>query len=659
MPSLILRNGALEKRLLDYVLACVNRHESWWGERVPGTVYTRQEQIREWRERYRSRRSVAQLFSDAKNEPFVRASNIGIGVEQIFGERLLATTLANTVDLEPSVQAFDEATGRVDDTLTSFHDQYLRHELSARNIYESVHREVFTVGTCFTKWTWGSLWKQTEVPYWVWSDPQTKQPAQRMNPQTGAPELMPADPQTPKEATPTNALGQPLVPIKLSSVDVKLIKQGPQISVRQLESIGVPMGALQQDPNEWDYVYDRYNVSPWWFLGREGDPFEGQFQNIDKLWKHLAIDPNNLYLKPDGKLLDPVDLIEWHGKFPMASDGKPVEVIALIANKPKLMLAWRLSPFSRRPFFNHLVWGRTTSPYGVGVPESLWGVRAGIDVLFNQDFDAGNLYNHPPLLLSTLAQAEDEDYETVGPGTVWTMQDINGVKFLAPPVSQRNPLELLNFLMGMAQRLWGVTDFVLNAPTQSLSPNVKTATGAMIVQSEGNIKFGHLTKRLESTRSKELQLDHEMFGAMLSEPKRVEVDGKVGMVGREFFRDGIVMRAVGDGIQTNPAIRQQVDMALYQLFVESKNPYILDLETLYDVTKKMIQDYGWKVDIKPAQILQQLQLLQQVASTPIGQQKIGEAIQILQAQMAQQQAMQAGNGGVGVRPGVMPGGMAG
>lgn len=648
-PDFVVRNPDLEKRLLEYILAVTGESDRFWDSPVPGATVSQRGQLSDWRERYRARRSVAELYSDAKNEPFPRASNLGVGIESIFGERLIPTLLANTVDLEPMCQAVDAVTGEVDDALTTVHDRYLRSELGIRDLEELSNREVLTVGSVIHKWTWGSLWKQTEVPLNVFIHPLSEQPIMRPDPQTGGMEPILADPQTPQELWPVDpATGIRLKLAKVSSVKIELAKQGPQLSIRPLEAIELPSAATQPDPNDWDWVADNFTVSPWWFLGREGDPFDGKLQNLEKLWNWIGLNPASVWQRPTRKLVEPIKLKEWHGKFPVTRSGKPVEIVALIATDAKLLLAWRVSPFSRRPFFNRQVWGRQESPFGIGIPESVFAIRGALDALLNQDIDAGNLYNHPPLLLSTLAMLEDEDYETVGPGTVWTMQDINGARFLPPPVAKRDPIAMMNWLLAMTQRQWGVTDLQLGAPTPTLSPNVRTATGAAIVQSEGNVKFGHLTKRIEATRSKELQFLHQdMFANLLTHPKPMAVNGQVIEVERKFFRSGILVRAAGDGLFTNPTIRQQVIQQVLAADIASQNPFTIgDLENYWKLTKMRNEASGLKLALKEPQEVQSMRLLMELIKTPIGQRHVQQAMAELQlAAQTQAAQTQPTNGG--------------
>lgn len=638
MADLIQDSPAMDKRLLDYILTVANQSQSYWGELVSGTRLSRQDLLKEYRLRYAARRSVAQLLNDVKSAPFKGSSNIGIGLESIFGEYLVPVGLQNTVDLEPQCQAEDIGTGQTDDDLTQAHDHYLRDVLTVRNRYEQVYREVYTVGSAFTKWTWGSVWRQRENVLNVLVDPRMGQPVFTTNQQTGQQEPMVVDPKMPDDLLPVDPFTNQRMKVKrVSSVEMDNLRQGPQMAVRPVEAIDIPSNAIEQDPDLWDYLGDNYTVNALWLLSREGDAFEGKIptENLRKLWNALGINPNTVWMNPHARLTDPIKIKEFHLKFPVTRSGRPVEIIALIAVDQRLLLTWRLSPFSRRPFFNHQVWGRTNSPLGIGIPESVYGLRNGVDAMLNQDVDAGNLYNHPPLLLSSLAMLEDEDYETTGPGTTWVMQDINGAKFLPPGISQRDPVVMLNWLISMMQRKWGVTDLNMNAPTSSLSPNVSTATGTVAILNQGTVKFGHLTKRFEATRTQELQLLHDMKGQMLTKKERVSVGGQLQEVDRTFYRPDIRMRAVGDGVYSNPTIRQQTLMQAYPLL--QTNPFVGgDIETWHDYTEQTLQSLGIRLNIKDSQLLQQAKIATEIAQTPIGQQKLAEAAQLLslQQQMA-------------------------
>ena len=622
-PSLILRGPAMDHQLLTYCLRLISQSEGWWTDRVAGTHQSRRDQFQEYRLRMDGRRSVAELSQDAKDEPFPGSSNFGVPAEQVFTEFLIPTLLANTYDLEPMLQAMDQ--GKVDDALTAFHDHYHRIELvSKRQQLEESIREILTVGTVYHKWTWGSLWQSSEVAVPVFVHPDTGQIAMRPHPQTGQMEPMLADPKMPKDLWPTDPMtGQQL---KIKSFpgmeEPRVIREGPQLTLVTAESILFPPAANTVDPDTWDYCGHRFGVSPWWFLGREGDPFDGKLQNLDKLWRWLGIKPEECYLKPDARLIQPVKLVELHLKFPVDASGRPVEVIALIAEDAQLLLAWRVSPFPRRPFFARQVWSRGQHPLGKGIPETAYGLRSALDASVNQDTDAGNLYNHPPLLLSSLAMLEDEDYETTGPGSQWIMQDIDGAKFLAPPVGKRDPIARENWLMSMMQRQWGVTDLNLNAPTSSLSPNVTTARGTISILNQGSIKFGHLTKRLSETDTAEYSFGHQLFRDMLTNPKTVTRQGQSVTIRpedrRTFFRSDVQIVARGNGITTNPMLRQEVLLQAYGVLMSS--PFIgEDLATRKDFEEQLLAALGIELELKDPQALQQSQLFLQLMQTAPGQ----------------------------------------
>ena len=220
-PNLILRGNQIDNKLLTYALQLIASSEGWWTDGVKGTILSRRDQFREYRLRMDGRRSVAGLYQDAKDEPFPDSSNFGIPAEQIFSEFLVPTFLANTHDLEPMLQAIDQGTEQVDDTLTAFHDRYHRVELvHKRQQVEESTREMLTVGTAYHKWTWGSLWKQSEVEFNVFVHPLSGQAALRPNPQTGQLEPMFADPKMPDDLWPVDpATGIKLKIKKLPGID--------------------------------------------------------------------------------------------------------------------------------------------------------------------------------------------------------------------------------------------------------------------------------------------------------------------------------------------------------------------------------------------------------------------------------------------------------
>lgn len=656
MPSPIVPSETLDRRILDYVLTVTNRARTWWDDRIAGTQVSRRDELLEYRLRMEARRSVAELYQDAKSEPFDGAANIGLGVESVFAEFLIPLFLANTHDLDPMLQAKLKGTNRVSEDLTTFHDAYHRFEVpEKRTLVEHSNRELLTTGGAFHKWTYGRFWEQAEVDFEVWADPRSLQPLLSLDPGTGRMLPLPADPKTPKDQWPVDpASGVPLRIGRLKAMQKSVIRESPELSVRPIETMGWPEAETRVDPNLWDWLSEDFTVSPYWLLGREGDPFLGKLK-LKPLWTWLGVDPDTLYEDPIklAATLKPVRLRAFHGKYPAAADGEPVEIVSLIAVDAKLNLGWRPSPFPRRPYFNRQVWHSGTSPIGKGIPETVYGLRSAMDALLNQDIDAGNLYNHPPLLLSTLAMLEDEDYETTGPGATWIMQDINGAKFLPPPISQRNPIQLLDWLIVNAMRLWGVSDLMLNSPTNRLSPQPDTFRGTALIMNQGSIKFGHLTKRLTAVDTQEYQYVHDAFRRMLANDRLVTVNGEPTMLPaakrEEYFSLKAQIVARGDGLSTNPLMRQQTLTQLLLAAQRSQNPFVIgDLEVYKELTEQWLASYSVQLDLKDPQVLQQTKVFQALMQTPQGQQVLPAAMQQIIQELQAASSATTGNRGNGV-----------
>lgn len=634
MKSAIVPSPELDKRILDYVLLITERDKGWWEQDVTGTTVNRRDEFLEYRLRMENRRSVAQLYHDAKTEPFDGSSNVGVGLEAIFAEFLIPLLIANTHDLEPMLQARVKGTKQVQEDVTSFHDSYHRYQVpEKRELLEYSTRELLTVGSAFHKWTYGRFWEQAEVDFPVWLDPITQQPLMQLDPKTGRMLPQPADPATPEDLIPKNSLGMPMKLGRLKAVQRGLKREGPELSVVSAERMIFPAGETRPDPVSWDRLGEDFEVSPYWLLGREGDPFQGKL-NLKPLWKYLGLDPDQLHKDPLklAQQIKPIKLRSFHGLYPAAANGEPVEIVCLVAVDAKLNLGWRPSPFPRRPYFNRQVWHSGTSPIGKGIPETVFSLRSAMDALLNQEIDSGNLYNHPPLLLSDVAMLEDEDYETTGPGATWIMRDINGAKFLPPPISQRDPVNLLNWLMSNTMRVWGVSDLMLNSPSNALSNSPDTASGTRDILNAGSVKFGHLTKRLATTDTKEYQYVHESFRRMLANPLLVTVEGKPQMLDaakREaYFSEQLQLAAVGNGISTNPIMRQQALTQFLLMAQKMQNPFLIgDLETYKQLTEQWAAASGVEVKLKDPQALQQAQVFLELMQTPQGQALLPQAIQ--------------------------------
>ena len=661
----IMPSESMDKRILDYVLTVTERSQRWWGQEITGTKLTRKDEFLEYRLRMESRRSVADLYHDAKNEPFDGASNVGVGLEAIFAEFLIPMLMANTHDLEPMLQARVRGTRKVSEDLTAFHDNFHRFEvLDKREMLEYSMRELLTVGGVFHKWSYGRFWQQAVVDFPVWVSPLDGQPMMVYDQKLGRMMPIPADEKTPKDQWPVDPMsGMPAKISSLKAAQSRLVREGPELSIREIEHIGWPEKETRLDPEAWDWLSDDFEVSPYYLLGREGDPFQGKLK-LDKLWTWLGVKPDELSKDPLklATTLKPVKLRAFHGKYPAAASGEPVEIVSLIAVDAKLNLGWLPSRFPRRPYFNRQVWNSGTSPVGKGVPETIFSMRSAMDALLNQEIDAGNLYNHPPLLLSDLAMLEDEEYETTGPGATWIMRDINGAKFLPPPTSQRDPTSLLNWLMSNTMRIWGVTDLTLNSPSDALASTPRTASGTRDILNAGSVKFGHLTKRLSSTDTKEFQYCHDCFRLMLANPKLVTVDGEPKMLEakdrEQHFSEQVQVVAVGNGISTNPILRQKALGEYAGAMTSTQNPFVIgDLEVYKQLTEQMTSAFGIDLTLKDPQALQQSKLFLDMMQTPEGQKILPLAMKATIETIQKQRAMQAEMGGG--KPEPIPGGAVG
>lgn len=631
-PVAHLRRGeSVDKQVLEFVLACVASGRGWWNQTIPGSRFTMSGFLADCRKRYDGGRSVASLDADVKRGPFPRSNNIGIGAEQAFGEFLMPLILANTRVLDPQLQVIDERTEQVDDPRTAFHNRYQR-ELFSLKLMEYSTREVLKVGGCYHKMTYETVWRQRDIATTVYADPRSRQPILRPDPATGQFGPLIADPHQPDEHAPIDAMsGLPYPIVEIPSVDWLLEREGPRFSVLPVEQVLFPPKNTEVDPQQWDWVIHHFEVSPWWFLGRDGDPWAGKLQQLDRLWKSIGLQPDDLYRKPAEATKTRVKLAEYHGPFAVSYSGAPVEVIALVAVESPLLLGWRVTPFPRRQFFNRQLWNRGEFAVGIGIPESVRGERDYLDASVNQDADAGNLYNHPPVLFSDLAMLQDEEYELLGMGTRWIMRDINGAKVLPMPPATRNPIERENWILAMMQRKWGVTDLQLGAPSSgSIPAQLDTFRGQQSVLNQGSIKFGHLTKRLAETDTQEYQFAHDCFSTMLSHPITVVVDGKPLEVTPEqrgtFFDRHYRVSAIGNGITTNPMLRQQL---LERVLALTKEHALVagDPELQQDVLEDYFEALGLHYEVKTPQLVQQMQVVMELLQTPAGQAILPGAMQ--------------------------------
>ena len=205
-----------------------------------------------------------------------------------------------------------------------------------------------------------------------------------------------------------------------------------------------------------------------------------------------------------------------------------------------------------------------------------------------------------------------------------------------------------------------MTDLTLNQPSNALSNTPNTARGTRDILTTGSVKFGHLTKRMTAVDTTEYQYVHEAFRLMLANPKLVTQEGQPFTLPSEkreqYFGEQYQVSAVGNGISTNPILRQQTFTQVLIAAQRMQNPFLIgDLEAYKQLTDAWVKAHGIDITTKDPEALQQSQVFLALMQTPEGQQVLPQILQQLaQAVQARSSTPQGGSNGRGsARPSVL------
>jgi len=116
--------------------------------------------------------------------------------------------------------------------------------------------------------------------------------------------------------------------------------------------------------------------------------------------------------------------------------------------------------------------------------------------------------------------------------------------------------------------------------------------------------------------------------------------------------------AVGNGISTNPILRQKALGEYAGAMTSTQNPFVIgDLEVYKQLTEQMTSAFGIDLTLKDPQALQQSKLFLDMMQTPEGQKILPLAMKATIETIQKQRAMQAEMGGG--KPEPIPGGAVG
>jgi len=552
--------------------------------------------------RYEAKRSISGLMgwgddakSAPKNEPWDDCSDIGIPLEAFTIEGLLPRFLKVCYGAKPIVWV----RGRGESDLVDAEQvqDALNFQVSTKmHIYRSmklVFKSTAMNGDGIAKCVWEEDYKVVNKTKYFLVDPMTGQKVP--NPETGEP--LEVDKEFQPQPDEMGNVYQ--VSKEITSEQVK-IYDSPRIYPRSLKNFIIPKDADTADIQDLDWVDDEYLRTIDWLKKRIGDPAEGKFN--EAVITELEQDVQGKAVGTDKSQFAKVLISEWHGGYDINGDGLEEEIVAFLARpfvnnvetdyKNDKLLGWMITPYPKRPFFHYQIIPMEGSFYGKGVPEFLIGIRNLVDAIFNQMIDRGSITNNPPIKVPLNYDADENPF---GPGCKLPTDNPDGFGVLELPKSEQMEFSKMEFLLGMVQKLFGVSDYSLGQDTG----NQRTATGILSIIGEGNVKFDDMIRALQDVNEElyefivDLNADYmtDDFIYYLTE----QTSNPFKKISQSKWGGAFDFEAVGNSVNINREVEQKRASDAYTTAMNSyqKNPFIDN-----NVMRVVTQNFFRSIDMR-------------------------------------------------------------
>lgn len=480
-----------------------------------------------WTKRFEAVRSIQGLsYGDdpdkfPKLEPWKHSSDIGVPIEAITIRAIIAR-FVKTIFTKPICNV--RGRGGQDFTDAKLIEQYQTYSLEEEMNFE---RQFYDVGmdVCLAGDGYGKLieadedyeWEET---YFTLINPVTNEPI--LDPNTKNeydqewPNGYPIEVDENFQSSPDPATGITLEPKEITITKTDKTFFGTKLIPINPKDLILPKGADTHDLDELPWVGHKFKKSWFWLKEREGKPEEGGYENVD-------------LVKPEGvgndgyssTLYSKNNLIEVWAKVDIDNEEgkkKPREIIALYERDKGELLGWIINPYrGKRMIFHWQIMPMPHRARGKSIPEFARGLRDLVDSLFNNMINRDTINSHPPFIYDEQS-GFDPEIHAFGPHEFWGVNDKSRLGRLdMGNISEFRAQWIIEFTMGLIQRLFGVTDYTTGT-SSDISEN-KTARGIMAIIGEGNMSFDTMIALLQMTNKKLFEANIRMHAKMLRESK--------------------------------------------------------------------------------------------------------------------------------------------
>jgi hypothetical protein len=555
--------------------------------------------------RYEAKRSISGLMgwgddpkANPKNVPWSNASDIGIPLEAFTIEGLLPRFLKVCYGAKPNVWV----RGRGDSDLADAEvvQDALNFQVSTKmricRSMKLVFKSTAMSGDGIAKCVWEEEFKIVNKVKHFLVNPQTNQKIP--NPETGDPYEVDRD----FEPQPDEMGNLPSVVKEIVSEQIKSY-DSPKVYPRSLKNFIIPKDADTSDIQALDWCSDEYLRTLDWVKHRIGEPTEGKFR--EDVVRELEQDVQGRATDKENSQFSKVLISEWHGRYDINGDGLEEEIVVFLARplilgnflgtsdyKNDRMLGWMITPYPKRPFFHYQIIPMENSFYGKGIPEFLIGIRNLVDAIFNQMIDRGSITNNPPIKTPL---NYDPDESPFGPGCRLATDNPEAFGVLELPKNEQMEFSKMEFLLGMVQKLFGVSDYSLGQDTG----NQRTATGILSIIGEGNVKFDDMIRALQDVNEELYEFIVDLNADYLTDDFIYYLTEQTGnpfkKISQSKWGGAFDFEAVGNSVNINREVEQNRATMAYTTAMQSyqKNPFIND-----DVMRTVTQNFFRSIDMR-------------------------------------------------------------
>lgn len=561
-----------------------------------------------WTKRFEAIRSIQGLSYGAdpdttpKLEPWQHSSDCGIPIEAITIRAIIARFI-KTIFTKPICNVTgrglnDKEDGKI---VEEYNEYTLEDEINFERQYYDILMDVSLTGDGIGKLIEANEEYEWEETYFTLLHPETGEPITDPNTKNefdiNYPNGYPVEVAEDFEPQPDSVTG--IVPevkeITVTKTDktyfgTKLIPVDPKDFI-------LPVGADTHDYEDLPWVAHRFKKNWHWLKEREGDMDKGEYDK--DVINRIKPDMSNSRVST----VEKIELVEVWGRIDMPinaaeTKSKVREVIALFSVEKKELLGWIPNPYKGRRMFFH--WQIMPMPHrarGKSIPEFARGLRELIDGLFNNMVNRDTINSHPPFIYDEQS-GFDPEVHTFGPNEFWGVNDKARLSRLdMGNYSEARSQWIIEFTLGMLQKLFGVNDYTLGSESNIVSN--KTAKGIQAIIGEGNFSFDTMIKLLQMTNKKFFEANIRMHAKMMKEYGMEEKVFYVTENKENPYRKinasslSLNFNFVPRGTSVDDNVFKRREEASNSLAILSKNPFFTPQvsATGMDNLKKLTQHY--------------------------------------------------------------------